>query len=568
MHLTIRFFSILLLLVAGFVPVKGFTQDRGSSEVQPQYDIVIRNGRVIDGSGNPWFYAGIGIKGERIAAIGNLSEAEADIVIDAAGLYVVPGFIDTHSHAGSGLTTSELSEAEPLLAQGVTTVVVNPDGGGNVDLARQRKDLLDDGLGVNVAQFVPLGSVRREVMGMADRAPTSGELQKMKGLVRQGMAAGALGVSTGVFYAPGSYATTDEIIALAKVAAAYGGVYQSHIRDESNYTIGVVAAVDEVIDIAREAGLPGIITHIKALGPPVWGFSTAIVKRIERARRRGVEMYADQYPYNASATSLRAALVPRWAEAGGRERLVQRIHDANVRPRLVADMEENLARRGGAERIQIRYFDPDNSIEGMKLAEIAEARGSHPVETALALIEQGDPGIVSFNMSDDDIATFMQQPWTMTASDGGLVPFGEGVPHPRNYGTFPRKIRKFVTDKEVVELSFAIRSMTQLPATVYDIDDRGLLHEGAFADIVVFDLSRLEDKATFQQPHQYSEGMRHVLVNGTFAVRDGEFTGAVDGRVLSHARGGELRQRLEERHDPTVAEFQKQLQEFRPPGRH
>lgn len=528
----IRFCLLPLLFVPGFVPVKGFAQDSHASEAPPRYDIVIENGRVIDGSGNPWFYADIGINGERIAAIGNLPEASADIVIDATGLYVAPGFIDTHSHAGKGLTTPELSEAKPLLAQGVTTAVINPDGGGSVDLERQRKDLLEDGLGVNVAQFVPLGSVRRKVMGMADRAPTSEELEKMKSLVRRGMEAGALGVSTGVFYAPGSYATTEEIIELTKVAAAWQGVYQSHIRDESNYTLGVVAAVDEVIEIAREAGLPGIVTHIKALGPPVWGFSTAIVKRIERARRDGIEMYADQYPYNASATSLRAALVPRWAEAGGRESLVKRIHDPDVRPRLVADMNENLARRGGAERIQIRYFEPDDSIEGMKLAEIAEARGTDPVETALDLIEQGDPGIVSFNMSDEDIATFMKQPWTMTASDGGLGTFGEGVPHPRNYGTFPRKIRKFVTEKGVIELNVAIRSMTHLPASVYDIEDRGLLNEGAFADVVVFDLARLEDKATFRQPHQYSEGMRHVLVNGTFAVRDGRLTGALGGKVL------------------------------------
>lgn len=529
----IRFCSLALFFVLSFVPLEGFSQNRDASDTQPRYDIVIRNGRVIDGSGNPWFYADIGIIGERIAAIGDLSDARVDVVIDATGLYVAPGFIDTHSHAASGLATPELSEAEPLLAQGVTTVVVNPDGGGSVDLAAQRKDLLEDGLGVNVAQFVPLGSVRREVMGMADRAPTSEEMDEMKRLVRRGMEAGALGVSTGVFYAPGSYATTDEIIALTKVAAAYRGVYQSHIRDESNYTIGVVAAVDEVIEIASEAGLPGIVTHIKALGPPVWGFSTAIVKRIERARSRGVEMYADQYPYNASATSLRAALVPRWAEAGGRDRLVQRIHDPDVRPRLVAGMEENLARRGGAERIQIRYFEPDDSIEGMKLAEIAEARGADPVESALELIEQGDPGIVSFNMSDEDVATLMKQPWTMTASDGGLVPLGKGVPHPRNYGTFPRKIRKFVKETDVIDLNFAVRSMTHLPAAVYDITRRGLLHEGAFADIVVFDLARLEDKATFQQPHQYSEGMLYVLVNGTFAIQEGQFTGALGGHVLS-----------------------------------
>ncbi len=519
-------FALLLLLFVS------------SAQAQPHYDIIIRNGRVLDGSGNPWYEADVAIEGDRIAAIGDLADATAEVVIDALDLYVAPGFVDVHSHAGGALAAPELSAARPLLAQGITTVVVNPDGGGAVDLAEQRRALLEDGLGVNVAQLVPLGSVRRKVMGMADRAAAPEELGQMKALVRRGMEAGAFGVSTGLFYAPGSYATTEEIIALANVAAAYDGVYQSHIRDESNYTVGVIAAVDEVIEVAREADLPGIVTHIKALGPPVWGFSTAIVRRIERARTQGVEVYADQYPYPASATHLKAALVPRWAEAGGRDSLRRRIHDPNVRPRLMAAMQENLARRGGAARIQFRSFEPDNSIEGKTLAEVAEARNEDPIKTALVLIGQSDPGIVSFNMSEDDITTFMQQPWTMTSSDGGLVPMGEGVPHPRNYGTFPRKIRTFVLEEDILDLGFAIRSMTHLPATVMGIEARGLLHEGAFADLVVFSLERLHDRATFQQPHQYSEGMVHVLVNGGFAIRNGEFTDGLHGRVFSKEASG------------------------------
>jgi N-acyl-D-aspartate/D-glutamate deacylase len=320
------------------------------------------------------------------------------------------------------------------------------------------------------------------------------------------------------------------------VAAEYGGVYQSHIRDESNYTIGLIAAVDEVITVAREAGLPGIVTHIKALGPPVWGFSEAVVTRIERARAEGVEVFADQYPYDASATSLTAALVPRWAEAGGRDSLVARIRDPEARARMLADMEANLARRGGADRIQFRTFDPDPSTEGQTLAEVAAARDEEPLVTALGLIEQDNPGIVSFNMNQKDVRRFMQQPWTMTCSDGGLVAMGDGVPHPRNYGAFSRKLRTYVMDEEVVDLGFAIRSMTHLSASVMGIQERGLLRAGAYADVVVFDPARLRDTAAFQDPHQLAEGMEHVIVNGQFAVRDGSFTGERPGRVLHRQR--------------------------------
>jgi N-acyl-D-aspartate/D-glutamate deacylase len=288
----------------------------GIARGQQSYDLVIRGGRLLDGSGNPWYYADVAVSGDRIAAVGDLSGARARWVIDARGLYVSPGFIDVHSHAGPGLATSELSPARPLVAEGITTVLVNPDGGGPVDLVEQRAALLKDGLGVNVAQFVPHGSVRGAVLGMSDRDPTPPELDRMRALVRAGMEAGAFGLSSGPFYAPGSYSKTEELVELAKVAAQYGAAYQSHIRDESDYTVGLVAAVDEVIRIAREAKLPGIVTHIKALGPHVWGYSLAIVERIRRARDQGIEVFADQYPYDASNTSLEAASCragPRWA---------------------------------------------------------------------------------------------------------------------------------------------------------------------------------------------------------------------------------------------------------------
>jgi N-acyl-D-amino-acid deacylase len=499
--------------------------------VAQQYDLIIRNGRVLDGSGNPWFAADIAITGDRIAAVGRLPQATAGRVIDASGLYVAPGFIDVHSHAGGGLASPELSAARPLLAQGVTTVFVNPDGGGPVDLIEQHAELLEHGLGVNVALMVPHGSVRREVLGMADRAPTAAELERMKALVDDGMRAGAFGLSSGPYYAPGSFATTDELIELARVAATHGGVYSSHIRDEADYTIGVVAAVDEVIRVAREAELPGIVTHIKALGPRVWGYAGVLVKRIEAARAEGVQVFADQYPYDASSTSLGAALLPRWAQAGGTDSLRARLADAPTRARIRDEVLENLDRRGGAERIQFARAN-DRSIEGRTLAAVADAHALHAADVALQLLESGNPSIVSFNMDADDIALLMRQPWMMTSSDGTLVELDSGVPHPRAYGTYPRKLRMYVVEERVLELESAIRSMTSLPATVMNVRDRGVLRAGAFADIVVFDLERINDPATYQDPHQLAEGMVHVLVNGHLAVEGTAVSGELRGTVL------------------------------------
>lgn len=516
----------LLGLVIGLGPVPG--------SMAQQYDVLIRNGRVLDGTGNPWYRADVAISGDRIVAVGDLAAATARRTIDARDLYVAPGFIDTHSHAGPGLAKAELSPAQPLLAQGITTVVVNPDGGGPVDLVKQRAELLRDGLGVNVAMMVPHGSVRREVLGMDDRAPTPPEMERMKSLVRAGMESGAYGLSSGPYYAPGSYAKTEELVELARIASEFGGVYTSHVRDESDYSIGLVAALDEVIRIAREAELPGIHTHIKALGPRVWGYAGALVSRIDRAREQGVQVFADQYPYEASKTGLSAALLPRWAQAGGTDSLARRIADPATRARLRTEMLENLDRRGGADRIQFSDYRPDKSIEGKTLQQVADARGVHPIDLAMELVNGADaPGIVSFNMDEGDITTLMRQPWMITASDGDLVPMGEGVPHPRGYGTFPRKIRRYVVEEGVMDLASAIRSMTSLPATVFRMPGRGEIRPGAVADLVVFDLARVRDRATYDQPHQLAEGMVHVLVNGIPAVENGRFTAQKPGRVLN-----------------------------------
>jgi len=498
-----------------------------------RFDVLIRGGILIDGTGAPSRTADVAIRGDRVVAVGDLASASAAREIDAAGLHVVPGFIDTHSHATWGLVVDDLRTAHALLAQGITTVLANPDGGGPADLASQRATLMSPGIGVNVAQFVPHGGVRREVLGMQAREATPEELDRMRALVRTGMEEGAFGLSSGLFYSPGAYAPTGEVIELARVAGEYGGAYQSHIRDESDYGIGVVAAVDEVIEIAAGAGIPGVVTHIKALGPRVWGTSEEIVRRIEAARARGVEIYADQYPYEASGTSVVGALVPRWALAGGDDSFAARLDDPEDRARLEADMWENLDRRGGPDRLVFQGGEHG----GKTLEEVARERGDDPIRTALGLLVDGsDTGLTSFNMYDEDIERFMRQPWMMTSSDGILGRLGEGNPHPRDFGSFSRKIRKYVIEEGVVSLEQAIHSMTGLPAGVYGLPGRGVLSEGAYADVIVLDLEEFRDVATYDDPHHFSEGVEFATVNGTLAIDGGRFTDALAGEVLRKGR--------------------------------
>lgn len=504
-----------------------------------RFDVVLRGGSVLDGTGAAAQVVDIGIRDGVIQSVGDLGDAEAGEVIDVSGLTVTPGFMDAHSHAGPGLASEGLSHAEPLLAQGITTVFINPDGGGPAGIAEQQTALMEFGLGVNAAQLVPHGSVRGAVLGMEDRAPTDDELSQMREMVRAGMEAGAWGLSSGTFYAPGSYSENSELVALAQEVAPFGGAYTSHVRDESDYTIGVLAALDEVIDVARQAGIPAVHTHIKALGPPVWGASEQIVARIEAARAEGLDVYADQYPYIASATGLTAALLPRWAQAGGSDSLQARLRDPQTRARIREAMVGNLTRRGGADRIQFRRFRADESIEGRLLSDLAMDRGQDPIDTALDLFEMGGPSIVSFNMDEDDVRTLMAQPWTMTASDGDLVPWMEGVPHPRSYGTFPRRLGFYTRDEGVTDLPSAVRSMTGLVADVFGVTDRGLIAPGQVADITVFDAAAISDPATFTEPHQLARGVVHVFVNGTAAWRDGSATGERPGRVLRKNADGQ-----------------------------
>ena len=479
-----------------------------------RFDVLIRNARVMDGTGNPWLRADVGITGDRITAVGALGNAAAARTIDARDRVLAPGFIDVHSHAADGIRTAALHQGQPLIAQGVTTFIANPDGGGPVDLAAQRAAIEAAHIGPNVGLLIGHGSVRTAVVGSANRAPSADELQKMKDLVRRGMAEGAFGLSSGLFYVPGSFATTEEVIELAKVAAESGGLYTSHIRDEGNYDTGVRASVREVIRIAEEAKTIGIVTHMKALGRDSWGLAPVLVKDIEEARARGVQVFADQYPYEASSTSLRAALVP-----GGVE----------PTPAIVT---ENLRRRNGPDAVLIASYRADPSLQGKTLTEVAKARGVDPVTAALAMMDAGNASIVSFNMSEPDIEAIMRAPFTMACSDGGLSPLGAGFPHPRDYGAFARRLGVYVRDRKVVGLEFAIRSMTSLPASVFGIKDRGVIRPGAFADLVIFDPALVRDAATYAEPQKLAEGVSDVLVNGVPVRLDGTFTEALPGRVL------------------------------------
>jgi N-acyl-D-aspartate/D-glutamate deacylase len=378
-------------------------------------------------------------------------------------------------------------------------------------------------VGINFATYVGFGAVREQVIGMADRAPTAGELDRMRGLVAAGMCQGALGLSTGLFYAPQSFAGTGEVVALAREAGRRGGVYDSHIRDESSYTIGLAAAVDEAIAIGRDARLPVNISHIKALGVDVQGQAPAIAAKVEAARRAGQAVTADQYPWSASGTSLAAALVPRWAQDGGRDALLKRFDDPGLSARLHSDMAENMRRRGGAAALLITQ----GAFKGRTLAAIARDRGEAAVAAAIAVIRAGDPAVASFNQSEADIRTFMVRPWVMTGSDASAG-------HPRTYGSFARKYAKYVVADRVLTLRQFIERSSALAADTFGLAGRGRLKPGAFADLVVFDPKSYAARATYEQPTLTAAGVRTVLVNGAVAVDNGALTGSAAGRALPH----------------------------------
>lgn len=499
----------------------------------PEYDVVITGGTVFDGTGSSRIITDIGIRDGAIEALGRINPAATKRLLRADGLFVSPGFIDIHTHGDRGIVMDQLKNAQNYIMQGVTTLVTGNCGDGTYDVAQYFGRIRKQGAGANIIHLVGHNTVRAAVMKQADRAPTDGEMLQMKSLVEKAMKEGAVGLSTGLFYPPGSYARVDEVIELAKVARLYGGIYTSHIRDESDYTIGLKASIAEAIEVGERTGIPVEISHIKALGKSVWGQSEEICRMIEAAQARGLKVRADQYPYNASSTSLSAATLARWVQADGKTR--ERLRDSTLLRRIRQEMIDNIARRGGPDTLMISSFREKPEWEGKNLLEIGKALGKEPVDAAIEMLLLGTPSIISFNMSEADIDYFMKKPYVATCSDGEIVGFGEGLPHPRSYASFTRKIRHYVLDRKVISMEHAIRAATGLPAEMLGVKDRGLIKTGYAADLCIFDPVALADKATYQRPHQYAEGLRYVLVNGKFAVDQGKITDIMAGHPLPAA---------------------------------
>jgi N-acyl-D-aspartate/D-glutamate deacylase len=496
----------------------------------PDTNLVFRNATLYDGTGNPPVKGDVHVKGDKIAAVGKVGRVEGATEIDATGLVVCPGFIDLHTHCDPGLTGKTGRANRNYVAQGCTTVVTGNCGSGPVDAGKFFKTLDDQGVGTNVIHLAPHNSIRSAVMGNANRAPTADELKRMEELVDRAMRDGTWGMATGLIYNPGTYAKTDEVVALATVAARHGGMYASHIRNEGT---GLLDAIEEAAAIGRESGCRVHVSHIKASGKEVWGKSAEAVGLIEDFRKKGLEITADQYPYVASSTSLRATLVPARYREGSEKEYVARWDDPQTGPKLKADVEKALGGRDGGKRVQIARYSPNPKWNGKTIAAIAEAEGKEPIDIVMQIERTGGAQVVNFGMSEEDVRVYMKRPWVATASDGGVQTPGDTVPHPRSYGTFPRKIGFYAIQEKVVPVEFAVRSSTGLPADILKLTDRGYLRPGYFADLVVFDPETYRDAATFEKPHQYPPGVKWVLVNGHPAIKDGAYQEAVlGGRVL------------------------------------
>ena len=520
-----------------------------------KYDIIIENGRVIDGAGNPWFRADVGIVGDRIEAVGKLENATGDRRIDATGLVVSPGFIDIHSHSDYYVLIDPLVQSK--IRQGVTTEVVGMCGGSaapmNAEVRAYREKYMRARLGedfefdwstmgdyiervnasgasFNVVPIVGHGTVRQNVMGYEDREPSSSELEEMKGLVAGAMADGAWGMSTGLIYIPGIFSKTDELIELAKVLLEYGGVYFSHIRGEG---ATLLDAVNEAIKIGEESGVPVQVAHFKASGKEHWGKTVESLKLVEAGRARGVDVTFDQYPYIASSTGL-SSYLPAWVQEGGADMLLERICDPETRAKIST---EPTRIAGDWSSIMVASAKEHTQYEGKTITEIAEIEGKNEMDTVFDLLiaENAQVSVISFGISEEDVRRVMASPFGLVGSDGSAVSpegiLGRGKPHPRFYGTFPRVIGHYVREG-VLNLQEAVRKMTSAPAQRLGLWDRGLIKEGFKADVTVFDPDKVKDEATFVDPHRYASGIPYVIVNGTVVVDGGEHTGALPGRAL------------------------------------
>ncbi len=497
------------------------------------FDWIIRGARVVDGTGNAWFRADVGVTDGRIAAIGDLSRRTARRSVEAANRVLAPGFIDVHTHVED--VVEKVPRGDNFLLNGVTTIVTGNCGSSRVELEEWFADLEKLGLGLNLASLVGHNSVRRKVMGSANRAATPEEITQMQALVERAMRAGAVGFSTGLIYIPGTYASTEEVVELARAAGRSGGVYASHMRDEGER---VLEAIEEAARVGREAGMPVQLSHFKIDNRNLWGSSDKSIALVERFRSEGVDVVVDQYPYDRSSTGL-AITLPAWALADGDEKIKERLKDPASRRRIAKEMEDLLRTKGHPDYsyAMVAAFKPDRSLEGKTISEINQQRGrpktvAAEIETVLEIMEQGGAQMVYHSMSMDDVDRILRYPNTAVASDGGIREFGVGVPHPRSYGTNARVLALFVRERGTLTVEEAVRRMTSLPARTFGLRDRGLIREGMVADLVLFDPQRVQDKATFQQPHQYSEGFDLVMVNGAAIVENGKLAETRPGKII------------------------------------
>lgn len=500
---------------------------------QQEYDLIIKNGTVYDGSGDAPIQSDVAIIKDKIVKVGNLSNAKAKRVIDATGLAVAPGFIDLHAHLDPLLN---LPSAESAIRQGVTTSLGGPDGSSPWPLGAYLDKADSIGMTMNVAFLIGHNTIRKNIMELEDRAPTAEELAAMEAQVEQGMKEGAFGLSTGLKYIPGAFSNVDEVIALSKVASKYNGIYTSHLREEG---IGLLEAVHEAIQIGREANIPIILTHHKAIGTKMWGGSVKTLAMVDSARKIGIDVMMDQYPYNASYTGI-GVLIPAWSRAGGTAEFKKRLDDPILKDSIKRGIVNNiLYDRGGADlnRIQFALVDWKKDLEGRTLKDWLIERNIEPtVENGADLVIEaqlnGGANCVYFAMDDADVERIMKHPQTMIGSDGRLVVPGDGHPHPRWYGTFPRVLGVYVREKGVLTLENAIHKMTMMSADRLGLPERGRIKENTFADVVIFNPETVKDKSTFQDPHQYPEGIDYVIVNGALAVDEGKFIDARSGVVL------------------------------------
>ena len=498
---------------------------------RPNYELIIKNGIIYDGSSSDPFISDIGIKSGKIMTMGDLSDASAEKIIDAEGLAVSPGFIDMHTHLEPIM---EMPLAESLVRQGVTLALGGPDGGGPWPYGEYLDSLSKMSLGINVAYLVGHNTLRKEVMGMEDREPTSEELEVLKNFVKTAMEEGAFGISTGLKYLPGTFSKLDEIIALSKVSGEMGGIYTSHLREEG---IGLIEAVQEAIVISKEANIPVVLTHHKAIGVSMWGASTKTLALVDSARNVGLDIMMDQYPYAASHTGI-SVLIPSWALEG--DKFPERVLDPILRDSIKAGIVFNIVNdRGGSDlrRIQFSRVEWKKELEGKTMHDWAILEGLEPTvengaELTIRAQLNGGTGTIYHAMDEKDVENIMRHPMTMIGSDGRLSQPGDGHPHPRAYGTFPRILGVYVREKKVLSLQVAIHKMTGLSAARLGLKDRGLIKEGYVADLTIFNPATIIDNSTFTDPHQYPDGIPYVLIGGKFAVENGVFLKAGVGKVI------------------------------------